>query len=260
MSRPGLPSHTFVQRSPWLLKKAVRDHSALVERTAVVAPPPIYGSRMSRPASHPHLRDHKARDHHRARTYEAMLWVVLMLAVVGCMDALIAALSPPFFVLAVLDESAHLATAGLVLVLVRRTSWGLVVAALIATVAIDIDHLPAELGSRFLTMGTPRPYGHSLVGIGAILLAALVVIRRRDVVAGLAFGLIVHLGRDLATGSGVSLLWPFDDEVFRVAYPIYLGSVGLVALLGLVRLGSTLRNDRPRRRRLRRSAPREGRA
>jgi inner membrane protein len=210
--------------------------------------------------SHPHLSDDKAGRHHEARTYEAMLCVVLMLAVVGCMDGLIAVLSPPFFGLAVLDESAHLATAGLVLVLLRRTRRGFIVAALIATVAIDIDHLPAELGSRFLTMGTPRPYGHSLVGIGAIVLAALAVIRRRDVVAGVALGLIVHLGRDLATGSGVSLLWPFDDEVFRVAYPIYLGSVGLVALLGLVRLGSTSRNDRPRRRRLRRSAPREGRA
>src|SRR5579871_2026313 len=59
---------------------------------------------------------------------------------------------------AVLDESAHLLTALTVLDALgvpRRTPfWWSAVA---ASVLIDVDHIPAEFGYRFLTRGVPRP-------------------------------------------------------------------------------------------------------
>ncbi len=57
-----------------------------------------------------------------------------------------------------LDETAHLLTTLLVLwALGPGLSRRFVVPALIASVAIDVDHVPAELGADWLTAGTPRP-------------------------------------------------------------------------------------------------------
>ena len=67
-----------------------------------------------------------------------------------------------------MDEPAHLAT-GLVFVLAlltlarsRRAPLSFLAAAVVASVAIDLDHLPGLLGWHGLTQGTPRPYTHSL--------------------------------------------------------------------------------------------------
>src|SRR5579862_829544 len=63
-----------------------------------------------------------------------------------------------------LDETAHLLTMLLILwALPRSPAARLAVPALIASVAIDADHIPQHLGSTILTQGTPRPYTHSLL-------------------------------------------------------------------------------------------------
>jgi inner membrane protein len=173
--------------------------------------------------------------------------VVLLLAVVACMDALIKVVSPPFLGLAALDEPAHLATAGLVLLMLGSRNPRFVLATLIATVAIDLDHLPAALGANFLTAGTPRPYTHSLVGIAAISLIVLAVFRRRDLFGAAALGLCIHLVRDLATGSGVALLWPFGEQGLHGPYPIYFSALVIVGLAGIGRAAlSRPRSDRRR--------------
>jgi hypothetical protein len=57
-----------------------------------------------------------------------------------------------------LDEPAHLLTALLVLwALGPRVCERFLVPALVASVAIDIDHIPSEFGVTWLTAGTPRP-------------------------------------------------------------------------------------------------------
>lgn len=134
-----------------------------------------------------------------------------------------------------LDELAHLSTAIIVIWALRlRASQRLLAAALVASVAIDIDHVPSRLGVDWITTGTPRPYIHSLLTVGVVLSAALLWRRRRDVLLGIALGLAVHFWRDLAeSGSGVSLLWPWSYRSFSLPHGSYLAVVaGFVVLAG----------------------------
>jgi hypothetical protein len=123
-----------------------------------------------------------------------------------------------------LDETAHLLTT--LLVLWAIGGWAcerFLIPALIASVAIDVDHIPQLLGSEWLTAGTPRPYTHSLLTIVLILLPALLWRRRRDLLLGIAIGLALHFWRDLAEPeSGVALLWPFSSRSFTIPHSSYL--------------------------------------
>ncbi len=124
-----------------------------------------------------------------------------------------------------LDETAHLLTALLLLqALPPRWRAKIMVPALIGSVAIDLDHIPGYLGYNFLTVGTPRPYTHSLLTPLLLLALALAVRRHRAVFLGLALGVMLHFFRDLAegNGSGVSLLWPFSDHAFSYSHTTYL--------------------------------------
>jgi inner membrane protein len=136
----------------------------------------------------------------------------------------------------ILDEPAHLATAALLLAALAALFHGelsipFVAAALVASVAIDIDHVPQFLGWNGLTVGTPRPYTHSLIVPVVALLVALPARRQvREVALGVAFGVCAHLFRDLATGSGVALFWPVSTNGVVIPYLIYAaGAVSLTA-------------------------------
>jgi len=122
----------------------------------------------------------------------------------------------PFSILAsgVLDEVAHLATGALGLLAlscfidVPRRFY---VAALLASVAIDLDHIPQYLG-----VGNPyqRPVTHSLATVAVVVVAAASR-RHRAVLAGTAAGLLIHFARDIAEGPpGVRVLWPFQDTAW----------------------------------------------
>ncbi len=81
------------------------------------------------------------------------------------------------------DEIAHLLTTLIVVwALGPRVSERLLVPALIASVAIDLDHVPGRFGVDFLTAGAPRPYTHSLLTIAVVLIVAACWRRRRDYV------------------------------------------------------------------------------
>jgi hypothetical protein len=148
------------------------------------------------------------------------------------------------------DEPAHLATCALALLALaavggRRISGPFVVAALVTSVAIDLDHLPGALGSDLLSGGTPRPYTHSAFVVVLLLLAAWALRgQRRGALLGIAAGLGAHLLRDLATGPGLSLAWPVSASVAKVpylAYAVVLGSLaGLAALHRPVEPGERL--------------------
>ena len=134
------------------------------------------------------------------------------------------------------DEPAHFATClvlllALVTLLELRPSVAFLTAALVASVAIDVDHIPAYLGWDGLTGTLPRPYSHSLLALAVILLAARAAGGRgRQILLGAAFGVAAHLLRDLATGPGVPLLWPLHRAAVAVPYAIYLGALGLALL------------------------------
>ncbi len=132
-----------------------------------------------------------------------------------------------------LDELAHLLTALLVFwALSSRARERFLVPALIASVAIDVDHIPDRLGVDWLTVGTPRPYTHSLLMIVVVVAAAVMWRRRRDVLLGVAIGLGIHFFRDMGEGgSGVSLLWPFSYHSFQYPHGAYVAVMAAFVLV-----------------------------
>jgi len=136
-----------------------------------------------------------------------------------------------------LDEPAHLATCAIALFAVAAVTGSrpparFVVAALVASVAIDVDHIPGYLGWQGLAGSLPRPYPHSLLLVGALVGLGCASRRRdvRQVSLGLAFGVSAHLLRDLATGPGVPLVWPVSSGVATVPYAFFAGALALAAL------------------------------
>jgi membrane-bound metal-dependent hydrolase YbcI (DUF457 family) len=126
------------------------------------------------------------------------------------------------------DEPAHLATCGLGVIALAALagSWPpgrFVAAALISSVAIDVDHVPNYLGTHFLTGSLPRPYTHGVLLVSVLALLGWATSRRqlRQVLLGIAFGVSAHLLRDLATGPGVGLLWPLVGTTIQIPYPAY---------------------------------------
>lgn len=111
------------------------------------------------------------------------------------------------------DEVAHLSTAALGLLVLARfidAPRRFYVAALIASVAIDVDHIPLYLG--LLGDQAQRPVTHSLSTVAVFIVAAAASRRHRAVLAGVATGLVLHFARDIAEGyPGVRLLWPLQN-------------------------------------------------
>lgn len=165
----------------------------------------------------------------------------LLLVVLG-LDAVLAQRQWPFAVTGLLDESAHLATAGLVLLAMplgavsRYGGWMLV-----GSVLIDIDHLPLYLGNRGFLVDGGRPPTHSIAVIVLLLLAALALPAWKRQLRGLAFGVLAHFLRDVATGPGLALLWPAFPVTVQAPYLAYVG------LLGLLTLGAVVRSRAERR-------------
>jgi inner membrane protein len=122
------------------------------------------------------------------------------------------------FTSGVIDEAAHVLTTLLILwALGRRACERFLVPALIASLAIDLDHIPGRLGSDWLSAGAPRPYTHSLLTVLVALGAAVVWRRRRDVLLGVAIGLAIHIWRDLSdVAAGAWLLWPVSHHATRL--------------------------------------------
>jgi inner membrane protein len=154
-----------------------------------------------------------------------------------------------------LDEIAHLLTTLLVLwALGPRACRRFLAPALIASVAIDVDHLPGRLGADWLTAGTQRPYSHSLVTIAVVVAIALFWRPRRDLVLGIAIGLAIHFWRDMGEGGGgVSIFWPISYHSFQYPYGVYVAAMAMFLAIDAVRCATdTTMIDRARRRR---SAP-----
>jgi inner membrane protein len=144
----------------------------------------------------------------------------------------------PVPVVGLLDEPAHLATAWLALAALAplRTPRGFWPAALVASVAIDVDHVPLYLTDGAFAVDGGRPPVHSLTVV--LVLAALAGVARGQWLLGAAAGMLLHLVRDLATGPGVPLLWPLADSSVRVPYWAYAVVVLVLAVVAWHRAGS----------------------
>jgi membrane-bound metal-dependent hydrolase YbcI (DUF457 family) len=139
-----------------------------------------------------------------------------------------------------IDEPAHLATCAVMLIAAlaltgKRMPPRFVAAALVSSVAIDLDHILGYLGSHLLMGSMPRPYTHSLLLV-AVFVTVGALSRRRDlrqIWLGIACGVAAHLLRDLATGPGVAFLWPLVIAPIRIPYALYAGTlvVAMIACL-----------------------------
>ena len=132
-----------------------------------------------------------------------------------------------------LDEVAHLMTTLIVVwALGRRVCERFLIPALVASVAIDADHIPGALGYDFFTQGIPRPYTHSLLSIVVVLVLAALWRSRRDLCLGVALGLAIHFWRDMSeSGAGVSLAWPVSDHSFMLSHAGYLAAMAVFATI-----------------------------
>jgi len=144
------------------------------------------------------------------------------------------------------DEVAHLATAALGLLVLARfidAPRRFYVAALIASVAIDLDHIPLYLG--LLGNEGQRPVTHSLSTVALFAAAAVASRRHRAILAGAAAGLVLHFARDIAEGyPGVRVFWPLQDTSWMVSYRWFLGMIVVFTAARLVLVSVGL----PRRR------------
>ncbi|MBA2447130.1 MAG: metal-dependent hydrolase [Chloroflexi bacterium] len=157
----------------------------------------------------------------------------LAAGLIFAMDTLFWRFDPPRAVAAVMDESAHAATALLLLDLARLPASEPVLAGtLLGAVVIDVDHIPSEVGWDILTNGTGRPYTHSLFTLGeSVLLAFARPGPWRTVALSAAFGIVTHLLRDMATG-GVPLYWPLARRSVTIPYIVYAILVFAAATAG----------------------------
>lgn len=167
-------------------------------------------------------------------------WLPVLLAVVvASVDVLRVSVTMGLTTNAVTDEVAHISTALLALLaavrpdrLVRhRTS---LIAALLASVAIDVDHLPVYAGVPGLADGG-RPVSHSFITAGLLLAAGLISPRARTACAGAAVGVALHLVRDVATGPGAPLMWPWTAHHVQVPHEAYSSLIGLLAVVAVGR-------------------------
>jgi inner membrane protein len=141
------------------------------------------------------------------------------------------------------DEPAHLATSTLVLLalfgpqrlLRHRASAATAVA---SSVLIDLDHLPLFVEDFPIDVAVDggRPFTHSLstvVGLGAL---AAGLRWRRTVLAAASGGVALHFVRDIATGDGLPLWWPFEHKSRKIRYAIYSRTLLVLAAVAAVRI------------------------
>jgi inner membrane protein len=140
------------------------------------------------------------------------------------------------------DEPAHLATSVIVLLalfgprrLLRHRSAA--ATALAASVAIDLDHLPLYVEGLPVDVSVDggRPFTHSLstvLGLGAL---AAGVRWRRTVLAAASSGVALHFVRDIATGEGLPLWWPWEHKSRKIRYEIYSRSLLVLAAVAAAR-------------------------
>jgi membrane-bound metal-dependent hydrolase YbcI (DUF457 family) len=144
------------------------------------------------------------------------------------------------------DEVAHLCTAALGLLVLAcfiDAPRRFYVAALIASVVIDLDHIPLYLG--LLGNEGQRPFTHSLSTVAVFAAAAVASRRHRAVLAGLATGLVLHFARDIAEGyPGVRVFWPLQDTSWMVSYRWFLGLIVVFTAARLVLVRADLPHTR----------------
>jgi len=169
----------------------------------------------------------------------------IALAIVLLSNRLVVEVQDHTALLALVDWSGHLATGAVVLLALASlgVAWArvpaFVIGVLIGSLAVDIDHVPdVVFHSQSFTVGTSRPYAHSIATVVALALIGAALLCRPDprpgqLSIGLAAGVALHLLRDAAVprGVGLALWWPITERAVQISPAVY---VAVVAAAGLV--------------------------
>jgi inner membrane protein len=139
------------------------------------------------------------------------------------------------------DEPAHLATALLVLLAVGGPLLPLrhrvfFFSAAAGAVLIDLDHVPLYAGVPGIADPGGRPYSHSLVTPLVLGVLAWAIPRWRTVLRGLAVGTLLHFVRDIATGPGLPIWWPFSTADHLLPYAAYFSLLVVLAVVAAIRI------------------------
>lgn len=155
---------------------------------------------------------------------------------VGGLDAALQTRDWSVPVMGMLDDSAHVATAGVILAaLLPQHAARLAPWALAGSVLIDLDHVPLYAWGALSTGPDRRPGTHSLITVAALGLAAAAIPRLRTPLSGLALGVLLHFVRDIGTGPGLPVLWPAARKSFRVRYASYSLPLSAMAAVTAIR-------------------------
>jgi inner membrane protein len=177
------------------------------------------------------------------------------LAVVAGLDLVMGSRRWPTVVVGVLDEPAHLLTAAIVLAALpaaARLNWPW---ALAGAVLIDLDHIPLYVWGDAVEGDGGRPGTHSLATVLLLLGLAALLPRGRTALTGLAVGVSLHLVRDVATGPGIPLAWPFPGRA-EIPYTWYAAALTLAAVAAAWQWSAPLARSAERRRPNGRERPR----
>jgi inner membrane protein len=159
------------------------------------------------------------------------------LATVAVADWTIRRRRPPWIMVGLLDEPAHLATAGLVLVNLnpRTPEWA--AGFMVGGALPDLDHVPLALSRVHPEIDDPRPVTHCLLAVSPLALAAALLPpgTAREITAGVAVGTLVHFARDLAVGTGVALFQPLSRRSLKVPHALYAAGLTGLALRAVLR-------------------------
>ena len=140
------------------------------------------------------------------------------------------------------DEPAHLATSLLVLLALlgpgrMRRHAGETATTCAASVLIDVDHLPLYVDFPLdVAVAEGRPFTHSLSTVAALAGLAGAVRWRRRLLACASAGVGLHFVRDIATGPGLPLWWPWEQRNRSLPYQLYSRTLLVLALIGSVRI------------------------
>jgi inner membrane protein len=131
----------------------------------------------------------------------------------------------PRFLIAPMDELAHLLTTGLFLDLVRhRVPPSFRPVALAASVLLDLDHLSRAIKpSKVRPRTRPRPHSIATV-LAAVLMSFWLPRQHRALAQAVGFGVAAHLARDIARGTA-PLAWPITGRGLGVPYVVYAASL-----------------------------------
>jgi inner membrane protein len=157
-------------------------------------------------------------------------------ATVLAADWTIRKVRPPWLLIGLLDEPAHVATAALVLVNLPERSPEWSAGFMAGSVLPDVDHVPLLFSRTLPQVDDPRPVTHGLLALAApTVIGAVASGPLRDYARGAAAGGLAHFARDLAVGTGVTLLRPLTRRSFRVPHPLYTAALVALAIRGASR-------------------------